>query len=166
MLCVSTECGLAVPKQGWTGTQYFCLHERPFKPSRPVRPLNRAGVPAARSKARAGTIARQRRVLSVMLSTLAVPLVVALATGWAAAWWAVVALLPVLCTYVAILMRTRRLMAEREIDVAFFGPAGRVALGLEEVFSGAGGQCGPLRAHGRPAAGSPTLSVRGRLGRA
>jgi hypothetical protein len=80
-----------------------------------------------------------------MLLTLAVPLVVALATGWAVAWWAVVALVPVMCTYVAILMRTRRVMAEREIDVAFFGPAGRAgsASGLEEVFSG-GGQYAPL----------------------
>jgi len=73
-----------------------------------------------------------------MLSTLAVPLVVALATGWSAAWWVVVALLPVLCAYVAILVRARRLMAEREIDVAFFGPSGRVAYGLEDVFSGPG----------------------------
>jgi hypothetical protein len=73
-----------------------------------------------------------------MLLSLAVPLVVALATGWAAAWWVVVAMLPVLGAYVAILVRARRLMAEREIDVAFFGPAGRVAHGLEDVFSGAG----------------------------
>ncbi len=73
-----------------------------------------------------------------MLSTLAVPLVVALVTGLSPAWWVVVALLPVLCAYLAILLRARRLMAEREIDVAFFGPAGRVAYGLEDVFSGAG----------------------------
>jgi hypothetical protein len=120
------------------------LSSRPsFKASRPVRPFNRPGVPVARSKARAGTIARQRRVLSVMLLTLAVPLVVALATGWAVAWWAVVALVPVMCTYVAILMRTRRMMAEREIDVAFFGPAGRAPAGLEDVFSSAG-QYDPL----------------------
>ena len=159
MLCVSTECGLAVPKQGWTGTQYFCLRRAPFNPSRPVRPFNHAGVPAARSRARASTIARQRRVLSVMLSTLAVPLVVALATGWAAAWWAVVALLPVLCTYVAILVRARRQMAEREIDVAFFGPAGRVAHGLEEVFSGRR-RARSSGAHGRGAA-APTASEQG-----
>ncbi len=130
---------------GMDGQTIVLSRRAPFKPSRPVRPLNRPGVPAARSKARAGTIARQRRVLSVMLLTLAVPLVVALATGWAVAWWAVVALVPVMCTYVAILMRTRRVMAEREIDVAFFGPAGRAgsASGLEEVFSG-GGQYAPL----------------------
>ena len=78
-----------------------------------------------------------------MLLTLAVPLVIALATGWAAAWWVVVAMLPVLGAYVAILVRARRLMAEREIDVAFFGPAGRAGSGLEDVFSG-GGQYVPL----------------------
>jgi hypothetical protein len=128
---------------GMDGYAVLLSSPAPFKPSRPVRPFNHSGVPVARSRARASTIARQRRVLSVMLSTLAVPLVVALATGWAAAWWAVVALLPVLCTYVASLVRARRQMAEREIDVAFFGPAGRVAYGLEEVFSGAG-EHGPL----------------------
>jgi hypothetical protein len=85
-----------------------------------------------------------------MLLTLAVPLVVALATGWAAAWWVVVALLPVVMTYIAILVRARRLMAEREIDLAFFGPAGRVAHDLEEVFSGVG-EHSPLE---RMAAGS------------
>ena len=113
-----------------------------FKSSRPVRPLNRPGVPVARSKARAGIIARQRRVLSVMLLTLAVPLVVALATGWAVAWWAVVALVPVMCLYVASLMRARRMMAEREIDTAFFGPAGRAGSGLEEVFASEGRYAG------------------------
>lgn len=128
---------------GMDGHAVLLSTRAPFKPSGPVRPLNRPGVPAARSKARAGTIARQRRVLSVMLLTLVVPLVVALATGWAVAWWAVVALVPVMCAYVAILMRTRRMMAEREIDVAFFGPAGRAGSGLEDVFSG-GGQYAPL----------------------
>ncbi len=125
----------------------------PFKASRPVRPLNRTGLPAARSRARAGTIVRQRRVLSVILSTLAVPLIVALATGWAPAWWVVVALLPVLFTYVAILVRARRLMAEREINVAFFGPTGRVAHGLEDVFSGAVDH-GPLERMAAGGAGS------------
>ena len=138
---------------GMDGYAVLLSSRAPFKPSRPVRPLSRAGAPVARSKARAGTIARQRRVLSVMLSTLAVPLVVALATGWAAAWWIVVALLPVLFTYVAILVRARRLMAEREIDVAFFGPAGRVAYGLEEVFSGAS-EHGPLERMAAGGAGS------------
>ncbi len=37
-----------------------------------------------------------------------------------------------------MLVRARRLMAEREINVAFFGPAGRLASGLEDIFSGAG----------------------------
>ncbi len=105
----------------------------------------------ARSRARAGTIARQRRVLSVMLLTLAVPLVIALATGWAAAWWAVVALLPVVCTYVAILMRTRRRwLSGRSMWPFSAPPAGPVRPGgcllgwrqyvpLERMAAGGGG---------------------------
>jgi hypothetical protein len=110
-------------------------------------------LPVARSKVRAGAIARQRRVLTVMLGALAVPLVVALATGWAAAWWVVVALMPVLFAYIAILVRARRLMAEREINTAFFGPSGRVAYRLEDVFAGAG-EHGPLERMAAGGAGS------------
>jgi hypothetical protein len=124
-----------------------------FRPSRPVRVLRPLAPPVVRSKARAGAVARQRRVLSVMLATLAVPLVVALATGWAAAWWVVVALLPVLFAYIATVVRARRLMAEREINTAFLGPYGRVAHGLEEVFAGAG-EPGPLERMAAGGAGS------------
>ena len=47
-------------------------------------------------------------------------------------------------------------MAEREIDVAFFGPAGRAGRsGLEEVFSGAG-EHAPLE---RMAAGGGLLPL-------
>ena len=105
-----------------------------FNPTRPVHPLRQVGPPAARSRARASAIARQRRVLSIMLPALVLPLLVALATGWAAAWW-VVAVLPVVLSYVAVVVRTRRQMAEREINVAFFGANGRVVTGLEDVFS-------------------------------
>jgi len=124
-----------------------------FNPSAPVRALRPVRPAVARSKALAGTVARQRRVLSVMLATLAVPLVVALATGSVAAWWLVVALLPVLFVYIAILVRARRLMAEREINTAFFGPSGRVAYDLGDVFSDAGGP-GPLERMAAGGAGS------------
>jgi len=70
-----------------------------------------------------------------MLTALSVPALVALATGSMAASWVVVAMLPFVSTYVAVLFRTRRRMAEREINVAFYGSAGGTIAGLEEVFA-------------------------------
>ena len=90
---------------------------------------------AGHSRSRARAAARRRRVLSVLFIALAVPLALALFTGSTAAWWVVLALLPLTCAYLAVLFRTRRLMAEREINVAFFGGPDRVETGLEDVFS-------------------------------
>ena len=73
-------------------------------------------------------------MLTVLLSALAVPTLVALVTGAAVAWWVVVALLPLVCAYLAVLFRTRRIMAEREINVAFFGGTERTDATLEELF--------------------------------
>jgi hypothetical protein len=62
-------------------------------------------------------------------------MLVALVTGSAAAWWVTLAVLPVVCAYVAVLFRTRRRMAEREINLAFFGSSNRAMAGLEDVFA-------------------------------
>jgi hypothetical protein len=104
-----------------------------LQPERP-KAVPRVGAPAARSR-RANAAVRRRRVLSVMLTAVSVPALVALATGSMTAWWVVVAMLPFLSTYVAILFRTRRRMAEREINVAFYGSAGGTIVGLEEMFT-------------------------------
>jgi fatty acid desaturase len=121
------------------------LHPRPeVQPRSDVRPRS-----VARSRARARAAARRRLVLIVLLVALALPALVALVTGSALAWWVVVAVLPVVCTYVAVLFRARRLMAEREINVAFFGARERSRADLEEMFSASQEDTGPhLRAAG------------------
>lgn len=94
-------------------------------------------VPRAvpRRSPRAAAAARRRRALATLLVALGIPTLIALVTGSAAAWWVVVALLPVVCGYLAVMFHNRRLMAEREINMAFSGPAGRGLTGLEEMFS-------------------------------
>jgi hypothetical protein len=74
--------------------------------------------------------------LTILFAALAISVLVALVTGAAAAWWAVVALLPLECVYLFVLFRTRRLMAEREINLAFVGPGDRNNAALEDLFSG------------------------------
>lgn len=84
-----------------------------------------------------GAVARQRQVMAALAGALMLCLAVAVVTGASAAWWAVVALLPLACTYVAVLARCRRIAAEREISHAFFGRAGAEKHGLggiEELF--------------------------------
>jgi hypothetical protein len=70
-----------------------------------------------------------------MLAALTLALLTALATSSEIAWWTVVVLLPVLLSYVAVLVRSRRMRAEREINVAFFGSSGRASVRLEDVFA-------------------------------
>jgi hypothetical protein len=70
-----------------------------------------------------------------MMGALAVPAAIGLATGSSAAWWVFVALLPVVCVYLAILFRTRRLMAEREMNLAFLGPLNRGGRSADDGFS-------------------------------
>ncbi|HUC14803.1 MAG TPA: hypothetical protein VMS00_10160 [Acidimicrobiales bacterium] len=94
----------------------------------------RLASPAVRRR-RADASARRRRVLTVMFTAVSVPALVALATGSMAAWWVVVAMLPFVSTYMAVLFRTRRRTAEREINVAFYGSAGGTIVGLEEMFT-------------------------------
>ena len=89
-------------------------------------PLDRASavtrLPApAVANRRANASLRRRQVLTVMFTAISMPALVALATGSMTAWWVVVAMLPFVSTYVAVLFRTRRRMAEREINVAFYG---------------------------------------------
>jgi len=87
----------------------------------------------SRSRSKARVAARRRLVLTVLLVALCLPVLVGLATGAAAAWWVAICLLPVVCTYLAVLFRTRRLSAEREINVAFFGGPQRGEFGLDDM---------------------------------
>jgi hypothetical protein len=70
---------------------------------------------------RSSTAKRRRRVLVVLSAGLLGAISLAAATGSVAAWWAVLGLLPLLCSYVAVLFRAKRLLAEREMNLAFFG---------------------------------------------
>jgi Flp pilus assembly protein TadB len=121
---------------------YAVLFRSPVDQSRATarpRPLPRPtavsiGKPLLRSQSRPDIAVRQRQVLIVLSAALAVPVLIALVTGSVVTWWVVVALLPVVCAYLAGLFRARRVMAEREINSAFFGGTPAVAR-LEDVFS-------------------------------
>lgn len=108
-----------------------------------TRPLGRLLIPrgalgavkpvrALRRSRRAAT--RRRNVLSVLFGALMVAIALGLATGAAGAWWAVVAVLPLACGYVALVARARRVAAEREFRMAFL-PAKVSAVGLDDLFS-------------------------------
>jgi hypothetical protein len=84
---------------------------------------------------RSRTAKRRRHVMAVLSAGLASAVSVAVATGSVAAWWAVFGLLPLLCTYLAILSRARRLLAEREMNVAFFGAASRALIERPDPFA-------------------------------
>ena len=95
------------------------------------------GILAAPKRAASGMAQRRRHVVMVLGVALAASAMTAVATGSSAAWWAVLALLPLGCAYVAVLLRSRRIAAEREITQAFFGPAGVNGAGfasIEELF--------------------------------
>lgn len=117
----------------------------------------RIPTPGARSRAR--SIARQRQVLAVLLVCLAIPALVAVATGSTAAWWVVLALLPLVCTYVAVLFRARRVQAEREFNVAFLGGSNVATMGLEEIFSARTDTRGPRQPALGAAPALPTQRV-------
>lgn len=110
---------------------YAALFSPPLDRASAVQRLPAPAVPNGRANASL----RRRRVLTVMFTAISVPALVALATGSMTAWWVVVAMLPFVCTYMAVLFRTRRRMAEREINVAFYGSAGGTIAGLEEMFT-------------------------------
>lgn len=148
------------PRRAQVGTNAFAvLYPAPAAPSRPVpirraqpRPVATAKFKAtatarSRSRSRARTIVRRRRVLTVLFAALVVPALVALVTGSSAAWWVVVTLLPVVCAYLFVLFRTRRLMAEREINLAF-GAGERHDAAMEDIFSGRLAPSGELKAAG------------------
>jgi len=123
------------PRRAQVGASgYAVLYTSPAGQPRPLRITPAGPAPVARSRSRARTVVRRRRVLTLLFAALAVPTLVALATGSAAAWWVVVALLPVACAYLFVLFRTRRIMAEREINVAFCGRGERTDATLEDLF--------------------------------
>lgn len=88
-----------------------------------------------RAKARADAAARRRLVMTVLVLALIAPALVALATGSTGAWWVVVAMLPLVCTYGAVVLRARRLQAEREFNIAFMGGTKVSHVALEDLFS-------------------------------
>ena len=97
----------------------------------------RATLAVRRGPARPDAATRQRHVVLTLCGVLLACAAVGLATSASAAWWAFVAVLPVAFVYVAMLLRKRRIAAEREITRAFFGRAKAnkaVAGGLEELF--------------------------------
>lgn len=104
---------------------------------RPTGPgPGRVAVPTrlpVRGRSRAAV--RRRQVLTVLGVALAVPALAAVATGSTVAWWVVAALLPLVCAYLAVLFHNRRLLAEREINSAFLGSAGRTDATLAELFA-------------------------------
>ena len=104
--------------------------------------LRRPALRCGQARARADSAARRRLVMTVLLTTLAVPALVGLATGSTAAWWLAVALLPVVCTYAAVVVRAQRLMAEKEFNVAFLGGTNLGAAGLEDIFASQPGTTG------------------------
>jgi len=113
----STECCLAVPQRDEWARSAF-VYRAPFKSSRPVR-LNRPGVPVpARGRAEPSPASVAS---SASCCYPGCALVIALATGWPLPggpswrWSGGVHVRGHPHAYPAV-------MAEREIDVAFFGP--------------------------------------------
>jgi hypothetical protein len=92
--------------------------------------------------------------MNVVFALVAIPALLVLASGTVAAWWVVIGLLPLVCTYVTTLFHTRRMMAEREINMAFIGPHDSAeSMMSEDPFSdgleqGVGTR-GPVRASSR-----------------
>jgi hypothetical protein len=90
----------------------------------------------SRAGARIDTTVRRRRALELVIAVIAVPALVALATGSSTAWWVFLGMLPLFCVYLGVVFYARRLRAEQEINVAFFGNSRGAAAGLEDVFAG------------------------------
>ncbi len=98
------------------------------------RSVGRAVVKPAVRLRRPSSAVRRRHILAAMFVVLVAAVAVAVGTGAGALWWFVVAFLPVVCAYVTVVMRARRLTAEREINAAFFGSSTRGLVGLEDMF--------------------------------
>jgi hypothetical protein len=93
--------------------------------------------PVVRARPRPDITTRRRHALQLILAVIAVPALVALATGSSAAWWVFVGMLPVFGVYVAVVFYARRVRAEREINVAFLGSSPGPGAGLEDMFAAA-----------------------------
>jgi hypothetical protein len=90
---------------------------------------------ATRARPRPDIVTRRRHALELILAVIAVPALVALATGSSAAWWVFVGMLPVIGIYVAVVFYARRVRAEREINIAFLGSSPGPGAGLEDMFA-------------------------------
>jgi hypothetical protein len=81
------------------------------------------------------TTTRRRRALELILAVMAVPALVALATGSSTAWWVFIGMLPIFCIYLAVVLYARRLRAVEEMNVAFFGNAKVAPPAWEDIFA-------------------------------
>lgn len=90
---------------------------------------------ARRAPRKSNAAARRRLIMTVLLSALALPVLVGLATGSTVAWWAAVLILPLVGAYTAVVMRAQRALAEKEFSLAFLGGTQLAAPGLEEIFT-------------------------------
>lgn len=115
----------------------YPVAERPGAGARAsgLPPVLRPPAHSGRAKARADAAARRRLVMTVLLVAFALPTLAAVVTGSALAWWAALIMLPLVCIYGAVVVRARRVMAEKEFNVAFLGGTNLVAPGLEDIFS-------------------------------
>lgn len=112
----------------------YPAEDRPGPRGRTPSPLSPPML-SGRARARANAAARRRLVMTVLVAAFAIPTLVALATGATAAWWVAVVMLPLACTYACVVVRARRVMAEKEFNVAFLGGTHLAAPGLEEIFA-------------------------------
>jgi len=77
---------------------------------------------------------RRRQVMGALVVGLVVCLLAGLVTGSSVAWWSLVTLLPVACSYLALLAWARRRQAEREFNAAFL--TGAAVPAPAEFFAG------------------------------
>jgi len=116
-------------------------------------PIQKADTPVARPRPPRYVPSGWVRFINVVFAIFAIPGLLVLASGTIAAWWVVIGLLPLVCAYVATLFHTRRMMAEREINMAFIGPHDHLPSMPEDPFSDGleqhVGRRGPARAGSR-----------------
>jgi hypothetical protein len=115
----------------------FDGHSGSSSPALSAQVAPKRAVPDVRARPRPDITTRRRHALQLILGVIAVPALVALATGYSAAWWVFVGMLPVFGIYVAVVFYARRVSAEREINVAFLGSTPGPGAGLEDMFAAA-----------------------------
>jgi hypothetical protein len=93
----------------------------------------------------------------VLFGSVVLAATLALATGAAAAWWVVFALLPLAFGYLALVAWARRAAVEREFNLAFLAGASH-GPGFEALLAGHGEKAAePLRRAVRARAGASSV---------